>query len=77
MRIVTFAAGLVVGYGIAYFVARKRGLPGAVALSNPTFVAANGQLAGRPPTGFVLMPPAPPPQQTASSTPPGMTQSPS
>lgn len=63
MRLFWLVGGAALGYGIAYFVARKRGLPGAVALQNPTFVQG-GQLAGRAPIGYILpaatQPAAPP-----------------
>lgn len=54
MRIIYLLAGIAAGYGVAYLVARRRGLPGAVAPMNPTYVGPNGQLAGRLPSGILL-----------------------
>lgn len=67
MKILWLLGGAVLGFGGAYMVARKRGLPGAVALSNPTYVV-NGQLAGRAPIGYIL-PAAPPAQPVPSPAP--------
>ena len=53
MKILFLLGGVVLGYGGAYFLANKRGIPGAVALSNPTYIL-NGQIAGRLPVGYIL-----------------------
>lgn len=67
MRILYLLGGLALGYGGAYYLARKRGLPGAVAFTNPTYVA-NGQLLGRPAIGLIY------PSATTLTTTPSGTQ---